>query len=385
MSNRAHILTMVRNFNETLMWAPDEHLDVITLVLALTPVKDISPNVPYILATGKAESGKSTLTKNLPLLFASRPFLIDRLTTSDGLRNKFLEREPPDTFIYDDASKIWGADGRRASTTGVTQLAVNGYENTGRVAVSRNGSTVEAPAWGVSFFNGLGDVLPGDVATRCIKLPVTAKPAGVRKRPANSVPVRLEAEPLKRELHRWARANRRQMAAWLTANAHRIHPRLDNRLMQLWGPLFAVAHAAGGDWPERCMQAFLVLGLDESERPVVQRGEQVLLDAAKFAMDSGVAVIFTAELVPWLRGLPAEFYGEVPDQYLVTDLLPRAIGPTRRMRGRTSAGELVSGAGWPAADVLEKAAALREDLYPSERADGPDETELALTLTAVTR
>jgi hypothetical protein len=385
MSNRGpdYALNRVRRFIETIMWAPGEQLDALTLILALTHVKGISPNVPYALATGAAESGKSTLTKDIPLLFASSPFIIDRLTTSDGLRNKFLERVPPDTFIYDDASKIWGASGRGSGTTGVTQLAVNGYADTGRVAVSRNGSTVEASAWGVSFFNGLGDVLPGDVATRCIKFPTVAKPAGVRKRPANSVPVRLEAEPLKRELHRWATSGRRQMAQWLIENGHRIHPLLDNRLLQLWGPPFAIAHAAGGEWPQRCMNAFMALGLDESERPETQRDEQALLDTNQFLLDSGRAEVFIADLVPALRELPDDFYRKVPSSYLIEELLPQALGEPKVMRGKSLAGRTVMGEGWKAADVLDRAADLMEELNPAPAASGPDRVQRALTLTEV--
>jgi hypothetical protein len=381
-----HTLNAVRRFSETVMWAPDEQLDALTLIMALTHVKNISPNVPYVLATGDPESGKSTLTKDVPLLFVSNPFIIDRLTTSDGLRNKFLERIPPDTFIYDDASKIWGASGRGSGTTGVTQLAVNGYADTGRVAVSRNGSTVEASAWGVSFFNGLGDVLPGDVATRCIKFPTLAKPAGIRKRPANSVPVRREAEPLKKELHRWATSQRREMARWLIDNGDRIHPLLDNRLLQLWGPLFAVAHAAGGGWPRKCMNAFLTLGLDASEKPVPQRDEQALLDTAKIALSTGAVRLFAAELVPALRELPGDdFYRTVPTSYLVEDLLPRALGSeAREMTGRNLANtRKVSGEGWAAAPVLEAAAALTEELNPVPAQAGPSRTQRAMTLTEV--
>ncbi|HEY1700770.1 MAG TPA: DUF3631 domain-containing protein [Trebonia sp.] len=385
MSNRKqdYALNRVRRFISTVMHAPDEQLDAMALILALTHVKHISPNVPYVLATGAAESGKSTLTKDIPLLFASNPFIIDRLTTSDGLRNRFLERVSPDSFVFDDASKIWGASGRGSGTTGVTQLAVNGYADTGRVAVSRQGSTVEAPAYGVGFFNGLGDVLPGDVATRCIKFPTVAKPAGIRKRPANSVPVRLEAEPLKKELHRWATANRREMAAWLIENGHRIHPLLDNRLLQLWGPLFAVAHAAGGNWPGLCMSAFLSLGLDESERPVRQRDEQALLDAAKVLTDSGREQLFTADLVPALQLLPDEFYRKVDTRYLVEDLLPQALGEPQLMRGRSLDGRTVRGEGWLASDIMDAAADLMEELNPAPATSGPDRVQRALTLTAV--
>ncbi len=104
-----------------------------------------------------------------------------------------------------------------------------------------------------------------------------------------SAPVRMEAEPLKAELRRWANSRRREMAQWLIENGHRVHPLLNDRLLQLWGPLFAIAHVAGGDWPQLCLDAFLSLGLDESEKPVLQRDEQALLDTARIAAAKGGA------------------------------------------------------------------------------------------------
>lgn len=373
-------LSVTRNFIETIMWAPDEQLDALTLILALTHVKDISPNVPYVLATGKRAAGKSTLTKNIPLLLASRPFAVDRLITAEAVRNSFLVAEPADTLVFDDASKVWGEDGRKAGTSMATQLAVAAWEDTGSVGVSRNGSTVRAPAYCVCFFNGLGDVLPEDVRTRCIVFPTTAKPDGVRKRGARSVPVRKDAEPVKLQLSRWANSVKRQAASWLIENGHRIHPLMDNRLGQLWGPLFALAAQAGGDWPRRCLDAFLALGLDASEKPVVQRDEQALLDTAKVIMAAGADRVFTAELVPALRALPDPYYREVDSKYLVEDLLPRALGPSREMRGKSMNGEVVRGMGRVAAPILAKAAQLHDDLYPQPEQGGPDRVQQELTL-----
>jgi Protein of unknown function (DUF3631) len=374
-------LNVTRNFIEAIMWAPEEQLDALTLVLALTHVKDLSPNVPYVLATGKREAGKSTLTKNIPLLLASRTFVVDRMTTTEAVRNVFLNAEPPDTLLFDDASKIWGESGRSSTTNVQTQLAVAAYEDTGKVQVSRNGSTVEAPAYCVSFFNGLGNVLPEDVRTRCIVFPTTAKPEGVRKRGARTTPVRKDAEPVKLQLSRWANTVKRDASAWLIENGHRIHPLLDSRLLQLWGPLFALAHQAGGQWPRRCMDAFLALGLDASEKPVVQRDEQALLDTAKIIMSAGVDRVFTAELIPALRALPDPYYREVDTKYLVEDLLPRALGPSREMRGKNMDGESVRGMGRMAAPVLAKAAELHEELYPEPEQAGPDRVQRELTLT----
>lgn len=376
-----YALTAVRRFLGTVMWAPDEQLDAMTLILALTHVTYISPNVCNVLATGPKEAGKSTLTKNIPLLFAEEPFIVDRMTSSDAVRNVFLTRNPPRAMLFDDASKIWGQGGRSNTTNIQTQIAVSAYEDTGKVSVSRSGNTVNAPAYAVCFFNGLGEVIPDDAASRCIVFPTTAKPAGVRKRGARAPVVIREAEPLKEELHRWATSHADVMAAWLTDNGDNIHAKLDSRLLQLWGPLFAIAHAAGGQWPGKCMNAFLTVGLDASEKPVPQRDEQALLDTAKIITEYGVSVIFAAELIPALRQLPgSDFYAKAPNDYLFEDLLPRALGASQELRGKTFDGSIRIGEGWRAAPVLEEAAGLHAELYPEPAPAGPSRTQRAMTL-----
>lgn len=380
--DQAYALNRVRAFSGTIMDAPGEVLDMLTLVLTLTHVKNISPNVPYVLAQGEAESGKSTLTKDLPMLLASNVFLVDRLSTSDAVRNRFLDRTPPDTLPFDDASKIWGPSGRQSTTNVATQLAVNSYADTGRVSVSRGGTTVEAPAYCVCFFNGLGDVLPNDVATRCIKVRLVKRSDGARRmRGAMSAPVRLEAEPLKAELHRWANSKRREMAQWLIENGHRIHPLLNDRLLQLWGPLFTIAHAAGGDWPGKCLNAFLSLGLDEAEKPVLQRDEQALLDTARIAVAKGVRTLFAADLVPELRKADA-FYRKTGTDDLIT-LLVEVLGEPEEARDRTMEGKRGAGLGWSVAPVLIAAKELRESLQPERPETGQDRVQRYMTLREV--
>ena len=376
-----YALNAVRRFIGTLMWAPDEQLDAMTLILALTHVVHISPNVCYVLATGPKEAGKSTLTKNIPLLFAESPFIVDRMTSSEALRNVFLTRNPPRAMLFDDASKLWGPGGRNNTTNIQTQIAVAVYEDTGEVSVSRNGNTVNYPAYAVCFFNGLGEVLPDDVASRCIKFPVLPMPATVRKRGARTAIVRREAEPLKTELHRWATSHAEFMAAWLTDNAASIHSKMNARLGQLWAPLFAIAAAAGGQWPAKAMSAFLTLGLDASEKPVPQRDEEALLDTARIIEAYGVREVFAAELIPALRELPGnDFYVKAPNDYLFEDLLPRALGPSREMRGKAFDGSVVTGEGWRSAPVLEAAAELHKELYPEPVSAGPSRTQRAMTL-----
>jgi len=375
-------LNAVDGFIGTMFWGPDEYRHAMTMILAVGHCMEAFDSVPYVLVTSKGpKTGKSTLSKDIPLLLADHPWRVSRNTTTDALRNKFLERDAPRSVLMDDASKIFGESGTRGTTTPLYQLAVDGYVKNATVSVSRNGMTLDLPAYVMMYMNGLGNAVREDLATRAIQFKLTAKPAEIRMRSALSAAAAKEAEPLKQELHRWAASHKKEMQQFLLSDVSRLHPKLTDRLLQVFGPLAAVAHAAGGKWPQRFMDVFLSMGLDEGEKPVVQRDEQALLDTAKVIMDAGADRVFTGELVPALRALPSDFYREVDDHYLVEDLLPRALGPSQQIRGRALDGRRVTGAGWLAGPVLVAAADLRDELYPVAAPAGPDRVQRELTLT----
>jgi hypothetical protein len=378
-----YVLNATDRFIGTLWWGPDEYRWAMSLMLALTHVKDAFTSVPFALVTSdKPKVGKTTLSTDIPMLLADAPWEVNTLTTEPALRAKFMDRVPPKTICGPDISKLFGESGLNGRTSKVYQLLVAGYRRTGKVEVSVNRVSTQLPAYFVAFLDGLNNAVPGDLATRAIHFKLTAKPANISMRDALSIPVAREAEPLKKALHRWATSRQRDMQRFMLSGVLRVHPLLTDRLRQLWGPLFAIADAAGGEWPARCMAAFLEMALDENDKPVVLAEDRALLDTAKIIMKSGAVRVFTAELVPALRGLPGDdFYTEVDDGYLVGDLLPRALGPASVLRGRSMAGKPVTGEGWAAAPVLEAAAALYEELSPEPAETGPDAVQRALTLT----
>lgn len=380
------VLNAVRGFTSTLFWGPDEYLDAHTLILAVTHVKDTFTTVPYALVTSdKPKVGKTTLSTDIPALLADMPWEVNSLTTEPAMRAKFMDRVPPSALCLPDAGKIFGESGLNGRTSKVYQLLVAGYRRTGKVEVSVNRVSTLLPAYFVAFLDGLNNAVPGDLATRAVQFKLTLKPPEIRLRDALSVPVAREAEPLQKALHRWAGSNRRVMREFLLDGVTRVHPLLTDRLLQLWGPLFAVAHAAGGTWPQRCLDAFLEMALDEGDKPVLLADQKALLDTAQIAMKNGVSVVFTADLVRALRELrDGEFYTEVDNRYLVEDLLPRALGPSVNLRGQSLDGRLVTGKGRKVAPILRAAADLQEMLYPAAEDNGPDAVQQELTLHEVT-
>jgi hypothetical protein len=381
------VLDEVYRFVSTMFWGPEEYRRALTLLLAVSHVKDAFSAVPHVLMTSdRPGTGKTTATKNIPLMLASRPWVVGRTTTEYALMNKFLDRNTsPDSILADDVSKSFTESGTGGRGSKLYQLLVDCYLSNAKVSMSVNRVSTDVPAYAMAWMNGLNNAVPADLASRAIEFRLKPKPRKVKLQDALSPGVQAEGEILREALHSWARSNTAQLRKFMQSGALRVHPLLTDRTLQKWGPLFALADAAGGAWPGACMDAFQLLGLDASEKTPVLPFQQVLLDTAKIVMDAGVDRVFTADLVAALRERPEEFYQQADDRYLVEQLLPRALGPVREMRGRSLDGTVVQGAGRMAAPILRAAAELHEQLFPEPEETGPDAVQRELTLTVVTR
>ena len=163
-----------------------------------------------------------------------------------------------------------------------------------------------------------------------------------------------------------------------------MQPRLEKRRRQLWGPLFAAAHAAGGQWPRRIFDAFVAIALDASEKTPLLPEQFTLLDTADWFMETGSDRIFASDLLTMLRAKPAgQFYRDAETEYLFRSLFPAALGKAKALTGTMlygeHAGEKGRALGYSAVPVLRAAIELREMLYPPMAAPlaDPLEDELA--------
>ena len=95
-----------------------------------------------------------------------------------------------------------------------------------------------------------GTALPNAMASRCIVITLWRKLPSEKAElfPHADVP---EFRELRRKLTRWAADHATALAEANPA----LPPDFDNRLAANWRLLFAIADAAGGDWPERARKA----------------------------------------------------------------------------------------------------------------------------------
>jgi len=372
-----YIPNKVRQFISQLVYAKPAYLDVVTMALAVSHAKDAFTTVPYILATSdQPASGKSTIALDVPMLLGDRMESIDRTTTRDALNNMFLERLTPNT-AWDDIGKIFGPNGTSGSTTNFYTVLVKSYRKDATTSMSRNGARMTVSTYGMAWMNGLKNAVPQDLFTRSIHLQMEAAPDGVKLRDALEDSVGGEAKILKEALHAWAGSHKEQFTGYMRNQVRTVHPKLEKRRRQTWGPIFAAASAAGGEWPRKIFDAFVAIALDSDETPTLVPDQKCLFDTAAILMERGLSEIFASDLIQALREVPdGQFYRDSDAEYLVRTLFTSAFGQPRKIAGKVlygpNAGQRGKALGWRAGPILKDAADMRDLLYPEQATEVVD-------------
>lgn len=383
----AYIPEQIREFIGELVYAPDEYLDTLTMVLAVGHVREAFTTLPHILATAETPaSGKSTIACDIPMLLAFNPWKIGKLTTEPALRAKYLDRTRP-TPVADDVGKIFGDNGTGGKSNLIYALLIDAYRKDGVLEVSRSGINQKLPTFSTAYMNGLKNAVPGDLYTRAIHLQMKEAPSGLKLRDALEDSVVADAEILREALHSWAGQRGEAMTAYMRGPVRFVHPKLEKRKRQVWGPLFAAADCTGGDWPRRIFDAFVSIALDAGEKPVLVPAQRLLLDTAELIMRRGLESVFSSDLLVLLRAMPTgDYYRKAEDAHLVGRIFPAGLGAPGPILATaltgTHAGERGQSKGWTADVILKAAADLREMLYPVME-HIPDETEAELAFTPV--
>lgn len=158
--------------------------------------------------------------------------------------------------------------------------------------------------------------LPDTIEDRAIRIVLTRKPVSVKKLDAfDPEAVRRDCELARRRLARFVLDNIDVIA---TAEAERPDG-LNDRAWNNWRPLFAVAAAAGGDWPARALAAALELsgdGDDAEEEDVgtlaLRHVWEVLEPAGKLATGDVLSHLVSKDEGPWAKWWEAQLAkGEV--------------------------------------------------------------------------
>ena len=372
----AMVLDDARAFAATVLYATDEQLDALTLACAVTHSIGSFTTLPRILASApEKESGKSTLLHVVAML-SNNPWDAD--PTSFALRAKFNDREKP-TVIIDEISEYYGPSGLRQGPPDLNKLLTKGYGKNATLSLSADRVAVDVSCYCVAALGGLRKAVRDDIWSRCIEWKMKPIPLGIAMRDSLDDDTQAIGQQHGLRMHQWARGNQAEIKQAFR-NFKRPHRKMFSRLRQIWGPLYATALVAGGNWPERCVAAFKAMALDASDMPVLSGAQMVLRDTAALFEKTGDKKLFARDVAVALRRKPdVELYEKLTDRGLAL-LMTEALGASQSMDIGSERAK-----GFHADPVLAAWRRLEAQLEPAdEEEEEDDEYDSLFEVTQIT-
>lgn len=290
---------------------PNEHgSTAVALWVAYTHVAEQFDVAPYLLITAaEIESGKTRIMEvAAPLCDA--PMFSSSMTPAVLFRT--IDRDHPTLFL-DEADNIWA--GRRDDKASELVALLNAGHRRGVKAQRMGGrNRTELEEFDVFGPKAIAGAFP-DVGNI---------PEALRSR---SIHLRMQRKLPGESVARWTRQTRQQTVEWVEGLADRLAkygneaepwsytvrpiPDLSDRDFDIWEPLLAIAHAAGGDWPAKAHDAAIALCAPDPSQATPLR-ILVLRDLAEL-WDGDAAYMFTGDILEGLHALEdrqwSDFYG----------------------------------------------------------------------------
>lgn len=311
----ADVLAAVEAFLRRYLALPSEHAAVaVTLWAAHAHALDAAESTPRLaFLSPEPECGKTRALEVLELL-VPRPMLAVNATPAALFRAVADQQDRP-TILFDEIDTVFGPKAKENEE--LRGLLNAGHRRSGVAYRCVGEGTAQEvrgfPAYAAVALAGIGH-LPDTILSRSIIIRMR------RRRPDEPVlPFRrriaeAEGRELRESLARWAHA----VAAQLALDPE-VPAGITDRAADLWEPLFAIADAAGGEWPERARAAALALLAEKREREP-SLGVQLLKDIRAIFESTQAEALSTATLLeqlwqyeesPWsnLRGRPLDARG----------------------------------------------------------------------------
>ncbi len=292
----ATLLNGVGSFIGSFLVLGPEQVDALALWIMMTHSIEAFDIVGYInITSAEKQSGKTRLLEVLCLVVA-RPWLTAKTSAAALVRKA---GECP-TLLLDETDAAFGGEREYAETLrGVLNA---GYKRGGSVTLcvgrSSDIKTRDFAVFCPKAFAGIGRRLPSTVADRSIRIEMKRKRRGETVQRFRGRDAAQLAKPLHEALAAWAS----RLAPALRDARPDLPEELDDRAAEVWEPLFAIAGAAGGDWPIRARRAALALSAGkvmEDDSP----GVRLLVDIRDVFESRCVGQMPTADLIKHLCGI----------------------------------------------------------------------------------
>lgn len=349
--------------------AAPHYLDVITLACAVTHKIDDFFTAPRILSLGEKGSGKSTVLTVANYLARGTTGVAGVLAMTAPSYVADFRLNPHWTPVIDEVNHLFGEAGSNGKASKFYTYLNQGYKrDTATAQHQENKVPLRVPIFGVVFMAGLGLACPPDLRERSIVIKMEKAASNVEVADFSDADTRAKFAYGKRMLESWTRS----LPRLSTADVKGMHPKLTHRTMDVWGPLFAVAKAAGGNWVQKLLTAFERIELDAGV-PVYAPETQILLDYTRFtemyAPSEGVP---SGDFAQWANDQEHGAYsGMKPGQF--KQFAKAVLGPTTPFY-RADMGKTVRG--WSdTVHTMNLEAAARELEMIAQREESEVESE----------
>jgi hypothetical protein len=317
----ASLEAFVRRF---VSFQSDHQAAAVALWVAHVYAIDAAHAAAYLRITSAVEeSGKTTTLEVLELLLGRRG--INAVSISPAAVFRTRDKIGPVALLLDEIDQTL-KDRKDDGARDLLALVNAGYRRSAAVirTVGQNHETRRFAAFGPAAIAGLGSMHP-TTESRCIPIVLERK---IRGKGERWIPflVEHEARALEAELERWATE---ETIGRLRNARPDLPPELRDRHVEAWWGLFAIADAAGGEWPTRARTAAIVLHGERDAAATASLGV-LLLDHVRQAFDdAGTDRLATADLLgrlveneegPWARWWGAEVVRDGPPRAAATDL-----------------------------------------------------------------
>ena len=277
--NMRHVLDETAEFVSRYVSCTRPQADAMVLYATATNALKASPAFGEMLFAAKREQSGKTTAMTVTASLCSNP--VSAKGTVPALQSALAAaanepEKPAPVLFYDEIGGLYGMSGlNRGGNWVLDDVLRDGYKSGATRKWSVNRAAQEFSIHVPVLMTGTGTSLPRDIRSRTIV--ITLEPGT----PKAYFDLR-EAEPEARALAAClAQAVATRIEDIAAFRARGIHPRLRDRQLEVWEPLFAAAYILGGqEWLNRCLAAFRELAIAESEEITLTPRQQVLRDAA---------------------------------------------------------------------------------------------------------